>query len=241
MDYLSLVLLTIIIVLSYVILVRRKSDLPPGPRGWPLLNNYGYVHNKNGLRKKLAALRDQYGDIFSLRFMLTDVIVLNGPDVIRHALITNADDFSERPQLFTSRVRKNKGIINSKFWKDTRKFSLVALKDFGLGKKSLEDTVTEEIGYLTDVLASENGQPCSVDVIMNKSVSNIICSIIFGKRFEYDDQDFEQLLDKLMYLFMSGGGPYSTINFNIFWQAIAMVSVSCTEHSSQKINLKERH
>ena len=62
------------------------------------------------LYKELLNLRTTYGDIFSLRFMFTDVIVLNGPEVIKQALVTHAEDFSERPQLFFAKVgRKNKG------------------------------------------------------------------------------------------------------------------------------------
>ena len=64
------------------------------------------------LYKELLNLRTTYGDIYSLRFMFTDVIVLNGPEIIKEALITHAEDFSQRPQLFSLKVgRKNKGKI----------------------------------------------------------------------------------------------------------------------------------
>ena len=75
------------------------------------------------------------------------------------------------------------GILSSQdLWKENRKFSLVTMRDFGLGKKSLEERIQEEISSLHRALDETNGEPCSVDNLIIKSVSNIICTITFGKR-----------------------------------------------------------
>jgi cytochrome P450 family 2 subfamily J len=52
-------------------------------------------------------------------------------------------------------------------------------------------------------LYSHPGQPFDPHFKIYSAVSNIICSITFGERFEYHDSQFQellQLLDKAMYL-----------------------------------------
>lgn len=46
-------------------------------------------------------------------------------------------------------------------------------------------------------IASNTGKPFDTKMILNSAVSNVICSILFGERFEYDDPVFLTLL-KLM-------------------------------------------
>ena len=47
------------------------------------------------------------------------------------------------------------------------------------------------------------GQPFDPHFIINNAVSNIICSITFGERFDYQDDQFQELLrllDEVTYL-----------------------------------------
>lgn len=79
-------------------------------------------------------------------------------------------------------------------WKEQRRFTLATLRNFGLGRKSLEERVQEEAHHLIQAVEEENGQPFNPRFKMNNAVSNIICSITFGKRFEYEDEQFQELL-----------------------------------------------
>ena len=67
-------------------------------------------------------------------------------------------------------------------WKDARKLALTALKDFGLGKSSLEDKIHDEINALVAEYEKGNGQPMNVQMLMQNAVSNVICSCVFGTR-----------------------------------------------------------
>ncbi|KAM4721722.1 cytochrome P450 2D6-like [Rhinophrynus dorsalis] len=80
-------------------------------------------------------------------------------------------------------------------WKEQRRFCLSTLRNFGMGKKSIEERVTEEAGYLCSAFESKQGHPFNPHLIVNTSVSNIVCSIIFGDRFEYNDHKFQKLLN----------------------------------------------
>ena len=47
---------------------------------------------------------------------------------------------------------------NGHIWKEQRRFSLTALKNFGLGRKSLEEQIQEEAAYLIQTIGEENGE-----------------------------------------------------------------------------------
>ena len=54
----------------------------------------------------------------------------------------------------------------------------------------MEDPIKEEAMAFIAELEKLKGAPINVQNLMNASVSNIICSIVFGKRFQYDDKAF---------------------------------------------------
>ncbi|MGH0174066.1 UNVERIFIED_CONTAM: hypothetical protein FKN15_066969 [Acipenser sinensis] len=78
-------------------------------------------------------------------------------------------------------------------WKVMRRFTLSTLRDFGMGKKTIEDRIIEESQRLVEVFQSHKGKPFDPQIIINSAVSNIICSIVFGDRFDYDDAQFLNL------------------------------------------------
>ncbi|KFO31635.1 Cytochrome P450 2J2 [Fukomys damarensis] len=68
------------------------------------------------------------------------------------------------------------------------------LRNFSLGKKTIEERIQEEAHHLAEVIAKEKGQTFNPYFKINNAISNIICSIIFGERFDYQDAEFQELL-----------------------------------------------
>jgi hypothetical protein len=79
-------------------------------------------------------------------------------------------------------------------WKEHRTFALTTLRSFGFGKRSLETQIMEEVTCFTDQISALNGKPFDPNDYIHVSVSNIMCSIAFGKRYEHSDSDFQHLL-----------------------------------------------
>lgn len=52
-----------------------------------------------------------------------------------------------------------------------------------------------------------SGEPFDTTHPMNYAVSNIICSMVYGSRFEYNDPEFTSLVDRTNRLIQISGSP----------------------------------
>ncbi|OWF36141.1 Cytochrome P450 2J6 [Mizuhopecten yessoensis] len=193
------VLLVLLVSWSY----RWPSNIPPSPPSYPFVGHIPLIL-KGNLPKTYKGLRAQYGDVFCLKLGMRLSVIINGPDAIREAFIKQADVFSDRPDNFIGSVLlKKKGILatSGEQWKRTRTLAMSTLRDFGFGKKSLESRVLEEVEDFLGVIEDQNGKPCNAKNIIQISISNIICSIVFGERFEYNDKKFKNLMFLMNELF----------------------------------------
>ncbi|XP_069087566.1 cytochrome P450 2D15-like [Pleurodeles waltl] len=175
---------------------RSWSRYPPGPPSLPFFGNILQADVKH-FPEYCNKLRKKYGDVFSFQFCWDNVVIINGLESVKEGLITKSEDTSDRPYfpITDCYVYKENcaGMVLAKYgqsWKEVRRFSLSTLRDFGLGKKSLEERVMEEAEFLCSALKSKSGSPFDPYLMLNNAVSNVICSIIFGDRFEYDDKKF---------------------------------------------------
>ncbi|XP_048738008.1 cytochrome P450 2B5-like [Ostrea edulis] len=192
------VFLAFVVILLYVWWKKtsRDSALPPGPPTVPFLGNLLSMA-PDSMLENFQTYRKKYGDVFSLITGTKTMVIVNGLDTIRDVFIKHADIVSERPDSYTTKeIFKYKGITftSGEFWREHRTFSLHALREFGFGKRSLESKIMEEVGVLVQELQSQNGRPLSIRTLMTVCVSNIMCSINFGQRFEHDDKKFVSLI-----------------------------------------------
>uniref|UniRef100_A0A8C5SQ32 Uncharacterized protein n=1 Tax=Laticauda laticaudata TaxID=8630 RepID=A0A8C5SQ32_LATLA len=138
----------------------------------------------------------QYGPVFTVFLGLQRVVVLCGYQAVKEALVDQAEEFSGRGQLPAfSKDFNHHGIVfaNGQRWQQLRRFSLTTLRNFGMGKRSIEERIQEEAQCLVEELRKAEGTPFDPTFLLNHTVSNVICSIVFGKRFEYSDEKFLRL------------------------------------------------
>ncbi|KAF7235622.1 Cytochrome P450 2J2 [Varanus komodoensis] len=191
-----LVFLATFLLLADYLKGRRPRGFPPGPRPLPFLGN---LLQLIGERPHCVAekLREKYGNVFSLQLGSMKIVVVSGLPLVKEVLVHQGENFVDRPEVPLSReLTGSFGLINSNglSWKQQRRFALSTLRNFGLGKRSLEERIQEECRYLTDAIEEEKGQPFDPHLQIKNAVANVICSITFGDRFDYSDSKFLQLL-----------------------------------------------
>ncbi|XP_069832039.1 cytochrome P450 2K4-like isoform X2 [Dendropsophus ebraccatus] len=118
------------------------------------------------------------------------MVVLSGYDTVKSALVDYADEFAERPHIpIFEDINSGFGIpfSHGENWKAMRRFTLSKLRDFGMGKRTIEDRIVEECGFIIKLLESLEGKPTDLTVKTNFAIGNIIISIILGHRLDYQD------------------------------------------------------
>ncbi|XP_009983063.1 PREDICTED: cytochrome P450 2H2-like isoform X3 [Tauraco erythrolophus] len=179
--------------------MSRKEKEPPGPIPLPIVGSILQLNPWN-LPESLRMLSMKYGPVFTIYLGQQKVVVLYGYDVVKEALIDQADEFSGRGVLpLIKKLFKGTGIVtsNGETWKQLRRFALTTLRDFGMGKKSIEERIQEEARFLVERIRNTHERPFNPGNFLIHAVSNIICSIVFGDRFDYEDKKFLTLIELL--------------------------------------------
>lgn len=197
----SILFLLALLVGFLLLLVRghpkSRGTFPPGPRPLPLLGNILQMDRGNFLNS-FRQFREKYGDVFTVHLGPRPVVMLCGTDTIREALVGQADAFSGRSTIAVIEpIFKDYGMIFSdgERWKTLRRFSLATMRDFGMGKRSVEERIKEEAQCLVEELKKYKGAPLDPTFLFQCITANIICSIVFGERFDYRDRQFLRLLE----------------------------------------------
>ncbi|XP_074088622.1 cytochrome P450 2C23-like [Macrotis lagotis] len=173
----------------------KRGKFPPGPTPLPLVGNILQLNLKNILAS-LSQLAEKYGPIFTIYLGTERVVVLHGYKIMKEALIDQGDGFVDRGYIaIFEDVLKGQGILVSRGerWKQIRRFSLMTLRNFGMGKRSIEERIQEEAQCLVEELRKTKGEPTDPTFILGCAPCNVICSVLFHDRFKYDDE-------KLLYL-----------------------------------------
>nr|KAF6303633.1 hypothetical protein mMyoMyo1_003580 [Myotis myotis] len=174
---------------------RKWGRLPPGPTPLPIIGNLMQLNLKD-IPASLSKLAKEYGPVYTLYVGSTPTVVLHGYEAVKEALIDQGDEFLGRgPIPIISDFQKGHGILfsNGETWKQMRRFSLMTLRNFGMGKRSIEERVQEEAQFLVEELRKTEAQPFDPTLILSLAPCNVICSTLFNERFQYDDE-------KLLYL-----------------------------------------
>ncbi|XP_071482221.1 cytochrome P450 2J2-like [Diadema antillarum] len=182
---------------------RRRFNLPPGPSNLPRPLNYisAFASIFQNPITAIYNLSKRYGDVVYFNLGERTMVFLSTPELVNEILVKKADVTTGREpdKEFKAVLDYNGGVILSEGadWVDHRRFGLTALRNFGMGKRSLESRINEEARMLKDVFSSKGGAPVDPHAYFVSAVSNIICAITFGHRFEYSDPLFQKLTKDL--------------------------------------------
>ncbi|XP_044135480.1 cytochrome P450 1A1 [Bufo gargarizans] len=196
-----------LLIKSYSKNVPKGTKPLPGPTPWPLIGNLLSIGKNPHI--SLSKMNETYGDVFQIQIGTKPVLVLNGLETLRQALLKQGDVFSARPDLFTFRlIGDGQSLTFSQdsgdVWRARRKLAHNALKNFSispsLGSSNttlVEDHISKEAEYLVRTfqkLMEEKGEFDHYRYLV-VSVANVICAMCFGKRYDHDDQEFVDIVN----------------------------------------------
>ncbi|XP_066275180.1 cytochrome P450 2U1-like [Branchiostoma lanceolatum] len=187
------------LLLAYVIF-KRSRNLPPYPAGRVPVLGHLLALRRAPAHLQLTAWRRQYGDVFTVRMGMEDVVVLNGYAAVKDALVDRSELFASTPKnyLLAMMTGSGKDIIYAPWgtaYKQRKKFATAAMRNLGMkvGRGSIEEKIREEADCLRNRVAENNGQPFDIALDVAVAISNVICSMVFGKRYDYEDETFREL------------------------------------------------
>ncbi|KAM4688300.1 cytochrome P450 2C20-like isoform 2-T2 [Discoglossus pictus] len=192
----------VLLIIKFLISVwtqkKRSRFLPPGPAPLPLLGNPKYVDKKTGW-KHYPELWKKYGPMFTIWKLTEPVVVLCGYEVVKDALVNHGEKFCARPVLPVEDLHNNGLSIASgnRMWRELRRGTLTSLRNLGMGKKSMEDRVLKETKQLLAAVSKTGGKAFNTYNVLGCAICNVRCSMLFGKCFEYDDQELLELIDNI--------------------------------------------
>nr|XP_025043293.1 cytochrome P450 2F3-like [Pelodiscus sinensis] len=182
----TLSLLLALCLMAWLLLApwRKKTQghLPPGPTPLPFLGNMLQVEVKE-LIKSLQKLSETYGPIYTFHLGSRPCVVLAGYQVLKEALIEKAEEFSGRGDFPAVQMWSNgNGIV------------------YGTGERWREPPAQNRraplgVGLRAAPQLCPPGKPFDPTFFLSCAGSNIICTLVFGERFEYTDRKFLTLLN----------------------------------------------
>ncbi|XP_040204250.1 cytochrome P450 2K6-like [Rana temporaria] len=192
-------------------------NFPPGPWALPLIGNV-HIMNLKKPHFTYLELAKKYGPVFSVQLGTNRIVVLAGYETVKDALVNYAEEFGERGKTKIFQDMDNDfGLTHARGenWKVMRRFTLTTLRDFGMGKSPVEESIIEECSYLIKGFESLKGKPFDNMMMVNAAVANIIVLVLLGHRMDYEDQQFKRLLSLVSENFKLLGSSMVGI-YNIF-------------------------
>ncbi|PIO30952.1 hypothetical protein AB205_0132320 [Aquarana catesbeiana] len=169
----------------------------------PLEPTHDRIVRRNPVRRTKYAVKSdrvgaRYGPVYTLYFGHRPIVILNGYTAVKEALVDQGEEFSGRGRMHSvDKIFDGFGVVfsNGERWKQLRRFSLTTLRNFGMGKRSIEERIQEEAQCLIKELHNFKQKPVDPRNILVQAISNVICSVVFGNRFEYEDLKFLKLIN----------------------------------------------
>ena len=76
------------------------------------------------------------------------------------------------------------GLLNQSgaTFKELKRLTLQSMRDFGVGKATIEEKILDETEELVRQIDQHHGRYHDFSLTFNKAVTNIICAVLFNKR-----------------------------------------------------------
>ncbi|XP_053577585.1 cytochrome P450 2G1-like [Bombina bombina] len=175
----------------------KTHNLPPGPTPLPVLGNILQIR-RGDIVQSLMELSRKYGEVYTIYLGSRPVVVVTGYKTVKEVLVDRGDEFLSRGEMCTlNTYYRDYGVAfacDVNRWRELRRFSVTALRDFGMGKKSIEYRIQEESMFLVAELKKTTESVIYPHQLLSLATGNVVSSIMFGQRYDYEDEEFNTIL-----------------------------------------------
>ncbi|XVF74311.1 hypothetical protein PTKIN_Ptkin13bG0100300 [Pterospermum kingtungense] len=198
------------ILVSFRLRHRRKLNLPPGPKPWPIIGNLNLIGSLP--HRSIHALSQKYGPIMQLKFGSYPVVVGSSVEMAKAFLKTHDVNFADRPKIAAGKYTTyNYSDITwspyGPYWRQARKMCLTEL--FSARRlESYEYIRREEMNLLLKGLYKSSSTPILLKDHLSNLSLNVISRMVFGKKYTegtgedeiVTPKEFKEMLDELFLL-----------------------------------------
>ncbi|GJM98688.1 hypothetical protein PR202_ga15718 [Eleusine coracana subsp. coracana] len=209
-SFLGVVLATVLFLKAVARRSRRKYNLPPGPKPWPIIGNLDLMGALP--HRSIHALSKKYGPLMQLQFGSFPVVVGSSVEMAKFFLKTHDVVFTDRPKTAagkytTYNYRDITWSPYGAYWRQARKMCLTEL--FSAKRlESYEYIRAQEVrALLRDLHAAAAASSARGGAVMLKdhlsTVSlNVITRMVLGKKYLDGSgaEEFKWMLDELFLL-----------------------------------------
>ena len=174
---------------STLISLDKVHPNPPGPPPLPFFGMWTFIGKH--LHLELTKLAKKHGNIFQIHVGNKTLVVLNGHEIIKQALVKQSDSFNIRADFEVFRQPPQSNFLELKsgeIWK--RHHSIVGqiMHTFAVCKSdNLESWAIEEAVDLANIFVDSNGQPFDPDLYLPLATLSFMQRLIFGKKASFKD------------------------------------------------------
>ena len=184
--------------------IRSKTglNLPPGPKGLPLVGNV-FEPRGDAVGYFTRCVRD-YGDIVFLHFLGVPMCFVNRPEYIESVLVTQHLNFEKSKDYRALRRVLGNGLLTSEgeFWRRQRRLVQPAFHQERIGAYA-----EVMVNFSEKMVASwKDGQPLDIHEAMMRLTLDIVAKTLFDTDVSHEAEDVLSALHVLMGKFMRQAG-----------------------------------
>uniref|UniRef100_A0A914ENI9 Cytochrome P450 n=1 Tax=Acrobeloides nanus TaxID=290746 RepID=A0A914ENI9_9BILA len=153
--------------------------------------------------------------------MPSPCVIVNDYELLKEYFVKQGEIFAGRPDLNINNdlIGGAYGLAfqNNSWYKSQRRYALHVLRDFGLGRPILQDTIIDQANKMIQLLKEFNGEPVELTPYFTTSVGNVIFQLVFGYVREHNDKElhmFKHNFDSVLEIYNSFMGALVEVSPN---------------------------